>query len=116
MTRAEPETTGAPSWSRIKELFGQAVEIDPAERAAWIDRVCNGDRKLQAEIVSLLEYDWTADPFLETPIRSSAEATSHASEYQAWAHAGFESRRSANPTSPARQDVPGVLRYPILAP
>ncbi len=57
-------------WSRIKELFEQAVDLDPAERGAWVEQACNGDRKIRAELLSLLEYDETGDPFLETPIQT----------------------------------------------
>jgi eukaryotic-like serine/threonine-protein kinase len=70
MTGFQPETDTAPSWEQIKELFGEIVEIQPAERAAWLDRACNGNQRLRAELVSLLEHDDPDDTFLEKPVGS----------------------------------------------
>jgi hypothetical protein len=74
MERENPKPTHTSgSWSRIKELFEQAVDLEPSQRSAWIEQACNGDRKVRAELVSLLEYDDPSDAFLETPIESSSE-------------------------------------------
>ncbi|HEY3804012.1 MAG TPA: serine/threonine-protein kinase [Kofleriaceae bacterium] len=42
-------------WSRIEALFDGAVELAPAERAAFLDRECAGDAELRAEVASLLD-------------------------------------------------------------
>jgi tetratricopeptide (TPR) repeat protein len=47
-------------WRRVGELFHEALEIAPAERSAWIDRVCAGETELRGELVSLLESDRAA--------------------------------------------------------
>jgi hypothetical protein len=70
MTGPKPYTNGTPAWEQIKELFGQAVEIQPAERASWLDKVCDGDRSIRAELASLLEHDDPDDTFLERPIET----------------------------------------------
>ena len=41
-------------WQRIKELFDAALEREPGERAALLDRTCGADPALRAEIESLL--------------------------------------------------------------
>src|ERR1700738_2945379 len=68
MTGSKPDTNGTPSWTQIKELFGRAVEVPPAERAAWLEKACNGDQRMREELVSLLEHDDPDDTFLERPI------------------------------------------------
>ena len=39
----------------VKELFGAALELDPRERAAFLDRQCQGDRELREEVEALLD-------------------------------------------------------------
>ena len=71
MTGSKPDTNGTPSWTQIKELFGRAVEVPPAERAAWLEKACNGDQRMREELVSLLEHDDPDDTFLERAIEPS---------------------------------------------
>jgi serine/threonine protein kinase len=42
-------------WTRIKELFGAALEREPAERSAFLQEACGEDIRLRQEIESLLE-------------------------------------------------------------
>ena len=55
-------------WQKIKDLFGDALEQDPAGRKAFLDRACNGDQALRAEVESLLT---ASDP----PTHSGPEET-----------------------------------------
>ena len=41
-------------WGRIKELFGKALELGPAERSAFLRDACGADENLKAELESLL--------------------------------------------------------------
>jgi non-specific serine/threonine protein kinase/serine/threonine-protein kinase len=41
-------------WDRIKEIAGEALEIDRASRAAFLLDACGGDAELHAEILTLL--------------------------------------------------------------
>jgi serine/threonine protein kinase/TolB-like protein len=41
-------------WRQVKDLFGDALEQDPAERKAFLDQACNGDNALRTEVESLL--------------------------------------------------------------
>jgi eukaryotic-like serine/threonine-protein kinase len=59
-------------WQRVKEIVGSALELQPAERGAFLDRVCSRDTELRGEVDSLLaayqesdalsKYPWTAEP------------------------------------------------------
>jgi len=41
-------------WQKVKDLFGDALEQEPAERKAFLDYACSGDEALRAEVESLL--------------------------------------------------------------
>ena len=44
----------AQRWDRIETMFAQALERDPAERAAFLDEACAGDLALRQEVESML--------------------------------------------------------------
>ena len=48
------ESTGEKSWQRMWQLFHEAIETDPAERAALLDTACEGDEALRQRIEELL--------------------------------------------------------------
>src|SRR5205085_7575198 len=54
-------------WRRIETLYQGALELDGAERAAFLDQTCAGDDALRAEVASLLESRAEADSFLAAP-------------------------------------------------
>jgi serine/threonine protein kinase len=64
---AVPDPTSG-RWQKIKDLFGEALEQDPAGRKAFLDQACNGDQALRAEVESLLT---ASDP----PTHSGPEET-----------------------------------------
>ena len=41
-------------WSRIKELFGAALETPESERPRFLESACGGDADLRAEVERLL--------------------------------------------------------------
>ena len=55
-------------WKQIDDLFGAALELDPDERRAFLDRACAGDGALREEVEKLLESDGRARDFIETPV------------------------------------------------
>ncbi len=66
----------------IKDIFHAAIECEPAERPALLDRLCAGDDEFRREVESLLALEDRAAPFLETPaieIEAKAIAESHQS-------------------------------------
>jgi serine/threonine protein kinase/Tol biopolymer transport system component len=58
---------------RLKDLFGAALELKPKERAAFLDRECNGDAELRREVEALLAADDDAGSFLEHPTEDIRE-------------------------------------------
>jgi non-specific serine/threonine protein kinase/serine/threonine-protein kinase len=62
-----PET-----WARLKELFAQALDIDPAERSRFLTRACGDDASLVAEMKSLLEsYEPEDSASIGVPVEGS---------------------------------------------
>ena len=46
-----------PSRQRVEELFDQAIDLESAQRAAFLDEQCQGDANLRAAVEELLELD-----------------------------------------------------------
>jgi tetratricopeptide (TPR) repeat protein/predicted Ser/Thr protein kinase len=70
-------------WTTVKRIHQSALDVDPAERGAFLDKSCGGDEALRREVESLLAYATDAETFLERPAvdiaalpsRESTEAT-----------------------------------------
>jgi len=56
------------NWTRIKQLFGAALELEPAQRPDFLLASCGDDAALRAEVESLLESHDGADNFLESGV------------------------------------------------
>lgn len=54
-------------WQRVRELFEQACELDPAERSAYLSKTCADEPDLQAEVESILAGSEASPTFLDTP-------------------------------------------------
>ena len=52
-------------WPHIERLYNEALEIDAAERDAFLTHACGDDDRLLQEVRSLLGYERAADGFLE---------------------------------------------------
>jgi len=61
------DPTDRPDWSRVRALFQDALEWPAAERAAFLDRACEGDDALRAEVGSLIDAHEQAGDALDTP-------------------------------------------------
>jgi Tol biopolymer transport system component/tRNA A-37 threonylcarbamoyl transferase component Bud32 len=61
-------------WSRMKEIFGAALEMPEPERPAFLDSACAGDAELRAEVERLLAESST--PSLHSPARGLLNAVS----------------------------------------
>ena len=57
----------AKRWSRIEKFYHSAAALQPAERASFLERACNGDPELRQEVESLLAHDKQAENFIESP-------------------------------------------------
>jgi serine/threonine protein kinase len=60
-------TAAAERYSRIQELFDAAVDLRPDERAALLEKECNGDAELRHEMEVLLTEDAQSGSFGEQP-------------------------------------------------
>jgi len=54
-------------WQQINDLFQNAVELQPGQRAAFLDEVCSTDAPLRSEVESLLASDGHEWKLLEKP-------------------------------------------------
>lgn len=57
----------SPNFSRIQQIFEQALDLEPADRAAFLDEACGDDAELRARVEELLAADAELDEFLEPP-------------------------------------------------
>jgi eukaryotic-like serine/threonine-protein kinase len=62
-------------WEQVKELFEAVLARPFAERDAFLDRACDGDRALRSEVESLIKSYEQAESFMEFPaVQSAAES------------------------------------------
>jgi serine/threonine protein kinase/tetratricopeptide (TPR) repeat protein len=54
-------------WQRLARLFDQAVSLSAEERAAFLDRACEGDDSLRRQVAELLQSSDRASGFLDEP-------------------------------------------------
>ena len=59
-------------WKKVKELFHEALRLEPPERDVFLDRSCDGDTELRIEVESLLLSLNEAETFLEEPVLLAA--------------------------------------------
>ena len=55
------DSSSSADWTRLKDLFGQALELAPADRAAFLDDVCADDPALREAVQALLDADSEVD-------------------------------------------------------
>lgn len=56
---------------RVRDLFDQALEVEPAQRPRWLREACGGDAALEREVSALLEASAQGGFLLDQPILSS---------------------------------------------
>lgn len=65
-------------WERIERVCGDALELAPGERAAFLHAACNGNESLLREVQSLLDQINSEPGFLEQPaIERGARSEEH---------------------------------------
>lgn len=52
-------------WRDIDRIYHEALEIDAAERAAFLLKACDGDEDLRGEVESLLDHQAAGDALLD---------------------------------------------------
>ena len=56
-------------WRRVKQVFEGALALPDGERSAFLNRACEGDQALRAQIEELLSAESRAPGFLDQPTR-----------------------------------------------
>jgi Serine/threonine protein kinase len=54
-------------WQTCTDVFNAAVEQPPDERAAFLERSCDGDEALRRKVELLLKYHDTSGDFIKSP-------------------------------------------------
>ena len=67
-------------WQRLEELFHTALELEPAQRAEFLDRSCDGDAALRREVEALLNSSEKSWGFFQKPLQATAEQVSATAE------------------------------------
>jgi len=62
-------------WQQIKQIFEGALELHGAEREAFLNRACEDQTEVRAEVESLLRSYEVAGSFMETPAVAHAADT-----------------------------------------
>ena len=60
-------------YRQIKSIVHAALELEPAEQAAFLEKTCRDDPELKAEVRSLLDHDRKSAGFLEKPAIEAPE-------------------------------------------
>src|SRR5262245_47992023 len=55
-------------WSRVKDIFQQAMDRTPRDRLAFVVESCAGDDRLRNEVESLIKETEMSGDFMERPI------------------------------------------------
>lgn len=59
-------------WRQVEELYHLALEKDPTERPAFLDRACEEDSSMREEVESLLSFEVSADTYLQAAVHEVA--------------------------------------------
>jgi eukaryotic-like serine/threonine-protein kinase len=60
-------------WQRIEQLFHEAAELAPFERAEFLSRVCSDDSELRRQVESLLANDKSKDDVLQAAVAKAVD-------------------------------------------
>jgi len=61
-----------PHWENLKEIFEVAVALPPAERSAYLDRVCDGNDSMRQAVQSLIKSHEETGNFVDRPAFQAA--------------------------------------------
>lgn len=60
-------------WREIDALFQRALDMEPDDRVAYLDKACAGDRELRASVERLLRAEASSSDFLATPVEVACQ-------------------------------------------
>ena len=52
-------------WRQVDKVFEAALELDLADRPAFLDKACGNDLELRREVEKMLKFDEQATDFIE---------------------------------------------------
>jgi hypothetical protein len=58
-------------WQTVESLFNDALEVSPAERAAWVRQASGGDTALANAVLRMLEADASPGDEIRRAVRSA---------------------------------------------
>ncbi len=67
-------TRGRVTWSRVRDLAGEAIDLPDAERASFLEAKCGADKNLRAEVEALIEADRRAGEGFMHPLTAGLPA------------------------------------------
>ncbi len=59
------QSTAAPDWKKVKELFHAAADLESREQSAFLDEHCRNDADLRRAVENLLRADASEPTLLE---------------------------------------------------
>ena len=59
-------------WRRVRDLFEQAIDREPADAQGWVEQQTEGSPELRREVLSLLAHHQGAGSFLSAPLAERA--------------------------------------------
>jgi serine/threonine protein kinase/tetratricopeptide (TPR) repeat protein len=71
---------GNDHWRQLEELFYAALDLDPADRAAFLDRSCGSNAEVRREVDVLLSSSEKTWGFFQKPLQAVAERVTMDSE------------------------------------
>src|SRR5215471_1385634 len=60
-------------WQRIEQLFHEAADLSPVQRAEFLSRACAGDDELRRQVESLLANDKSKSDLLEGAVAQAVD-------------------------------------------
>src|SRR6185312_15092581 len=94
------------SSAELRELFAQANELPPDERARFLDRACAENTELRNEVQSLLRTLEQADDFMpessSRPASANGQAQADAAPVDAWSGGAADGFSAGSDIGPYR--------------
>ena len=55
-------------WSRIRDIFGEAIDLEESSRRGYVEQACSDDPGLRGDIFAMLERHEQAVAFVDRPV------------------------------------------------
>src|SRR5215469_13524600 len=62
------------NWKRVQDVFLEALELAPEERAAFLEAACADDEEMRREVESLLIHDGASDRHIAEALAGTAQS------------------------------------------